>query len=72
MDRALPEYNKILHKKWQTYSKRIHKQRITETRPAIDNNEPSSFKYPIIKLKKEQILEGNICINLSNKFLFLK
>ncbi len=24
----------------------------------IDNNEPSSLRYPLIKTKKEQILEG--------------
>lgn len=24
----------------------------------VDNNEPSSLRYPLIKTKKEQILEG--------------
>lgn len=70
MDRALPEYNRILHKKWQTYSKRVHKQKLYESRPAVDNNEPSSFKYPIIKLKKEQILEGNPCHFPYNRIVF--
>lgn len=62
MDRAmLPEYNRIgiLQKKWQAYNKRVHKQKLYESKPMVDNNEPSSLKYPLIKTKKEQILEGN-------------
>jgi len=58
MDRALPEFNRILHKKWQAHNKRMHKQKINETRPMVDNHEPSSLRYPLIKTKKEQILEG--------------
>lgn len=54
----MPEYNRVLHKKWLAHNKRIHKQHIYDTRPVVDNNVPSSFRYPIIKLKKEQILEG--------------
>jgi hypothetical protein len=66
MDRALPEFNRVLHKKWQAYNRRLHKQKIHETRPLIDNHEPSSLKYPLIKTKKEQLLEGN------NKMRFIR
>ena len=59
MDRALPEFNRILHKKWMDQNKRIYKQRLNESKPLIDNNEPSAVRYPLIKLKKEQLLEGN-------------
>ncbi len=58
----LPEYNRVgvLEKKWQAYNKRAHKQRLLESKPMVDNNEPSSLRYPLIKTKKEQILEGMI------------
>lgn len=36
----------------------MHKQKLYETKPMVDNNEPSSLRYPLIKTKKEQILEG--------------
>ena len=58
MDRALPEFNRIINQKWIAHNKRIHRQNIKETRPMVDNHEPSSLRYPIIKTKKEQILEG--------------
>ena len=58
MDRAIPEFNRVVNKKWQQHQKRIHKQKIIETRPLVDNNVPSALRYPIIKTKKEQILEG--------------
>jgi hypothetical protein len=28
MDRALPEFNRIINKKWIAYNKRIHRQKI--------------------------------------------
>lgn len=61
MDRVnVPEYNRggILQKKWQAYNKRVHKKNLYESKPMVDNNEPSSLRYPLIKTKKEQILEG--------------
>ena len=73
MDRALPEFNRILNKKWQAYNKRLHKQKIHEIRPIIDNNEPSSLRYPIIKTKKEQILEDRCTeIEKANRILLEK
>ena len=60
MDRALPEFNKIINKKWMQQNKKLHKQKISETRPIVDNNLPTSCRYPIIKSKKEQLLEGNL------------
>jgi hypothetical protein len=53
MDRALPEFNRILHKKWQQHNKRLHKIKILETKSLVDNHEPSSLRYPLIKTKKE-------------------
>ena len=64
MDRALPEFNRVLHKKWMAQSKRLHKQKLYESKPIIDMGEPSSLRYPIIKLKKEQLLEGKRSLSL--------
>ena len=30
MDRALPEFNRVLNKKWQAHNKRLHKQKIND------------------------------------------
>ena len=65
MDRALPEFNRVLNKKWNAQNRRIHKQKLNDSKSQIDNNLPSSFWYPIIKSKKEQILEG-IISNFNN------
>lgn len=38
----MPEFNRVLNKKWQAHNRKIHKQKIGETKPVIDNNLPSS------------------------------
>ncbi len=53
MDRALPEYNRVIHKKWLDRNKKLYRRKINESKPLVDNNMPSSLKYPIIKTKKE-------------------
>jgi len=60
MDRALPEFNTILHKKWNLERKRQHKRGLQESRPLVDNAMPSAYNYPIVKSKKEMIIEGKI------------
>ena len=58
MDRALPEFNTILHKKWNAERKRQHKRGLLESRPLVDNGLPTAYKHPIVKSKKEMIIEG--------------
>ena len=60
MDRALPEFNTILHKKWNAERKRLHKRGVLESRPLVDNSIPDAYKHPIVKSKKEMIIEGKI------------
>ena len=60
MDRGIPEYNRLVTKKWNEYTKRLHKQGIVHTRPQVDTSLPESLKYPIIKTKKEMINEGKV------------
>ena len=58
MDRALPEFNTILHKKWNQENKRIHKDKVRNITARVDNSVPDSYKYPIVKSKKEMLIEG--------------
>jgi len=60
MDRALPESNSILHKKWITENKKIHKRKVLTSTKLIDNELPSSLKYPLVKTKKELLIEGKL------------
>lgn len=53
MDRALPEFNRVLHKKWLAHNRKLHRQKLVESKPQVDNSEPSSLRYPLIKTKKE-------------------
>eukprot|EP00347_Sterkiella_histriomuscorum_P013852 403363119 len=73
MDRALPEFNRVLHQKWLKQSKRLHRQKLGESKPVVDNSLPGSFRYPIIKTKKEQLLEERCTeIEKANRILLEK
>jgi len=54
----MPEFNTILHKKWISEAKRMHKRKIIGTQKCIDNSLPTACKYPIVKSKKELLIEG--------------
>lgn len=58
MDRALTEYNTVLHQKWITENKKQHRKKVRETGARIDNRLPKACQYPIVKTKKELIIEG--------------
>lgn len=58
MDRALPEFNTILHKKWITQTKRLNKQKLQATTARVDNGPPVAYQYPLVKTKKEMLIEG--------------
>jgi hypothetical protein len=62
MDRALPEYNTILHQKWIAENRRTHKKKIRDTKCVVDNKLPTALRYPHIKSKKELIIEGKFFI----------
>ena len=57
MDRALTEYNTILHRKWITETKRAQRRKLRETGHRVDNKMPEAYKYPIVKTKKELKIE---------------
>ena len=52
MDRALTEYNTVLHQKWITENKKQHRKKVRETGARIDNRLPKACQYPIVKTKK--------------------
>ena len=60
MDRALPEFNTVLHKKWIQETKRLNKKKLQETSSRVDNSLPNAYKYPIVKTKKEMLIEGKL------------
>ncbi len=73
MDRALPEYNRVLHKKWLSAQRRLHKDRLHQSRPQVDTSVPSACRYPLVKSKKEQILEERCTeIEKANRLLLEK
>ena len=70
MDRALPEFNTVLHKKWIQDAKRMHRKKLQLTTSRVDNSLPSSYNYPIVKSKKEMIIEDRCTeIERANRIL---
>ena len=70
MDRALPEFNTILHKKWIHENKKLHRKKIIGTSARVDNNPPKAMQYPLIRAKKEQIIEDRCTeIERANRIL---
>ena len=63
MDRAIPEINRVINKRQLQVAKRIHYKRINSVTRQIDNKKPSALGYPIIKLKKEQLIEER-CVEI--------
>jgi hypothetical protein len=58
MDRAIPEVNRLVRTRQIQEQKRSHYQRLNQTKCSIDNRPPVAMTYPIVKLKKEQQIEG--------------
>ena len=58
MDRGEPIFNHVIHKKWTQKAQRRHRSNLRQVRPVIDNREPACLKYPLVKTKKEMIIEG--------------
>jgi len=48
-------------------SRQRHKDMLRKVKPTVDNGLPSSMYHPIVKAKKEQMIEGNQPTNHSSK-----
>jgi len=44
-------------------NQRVHHRQVRSVQPLVDNNKPNSMGYPIIKLKKEQLIEER-CVEI--------
>jgi hypothetical protein len=53
MDRAIPEYNKLLARREYKINKHIHKVHLYNASKAIDNSLPISLSHPINRRAKE-------------------
>jgi hypothetical protein len=51
------EYS-VLTKKWLDQNKRLHRKRILQVDKRIDNSLPEAYKHPLVKSKKELLIEG--------------
>ena len=58
MDRAIPEINRHIMSRMRLENKRKHKSSLRSVKPSVDNALPDSMYHPIVKAKKEQMIEG--------------
>jgi hypothetical protein len=52
MNRALPEFNRVIHKRQMDFQKKMHKDKLRDTSPMIDNAVPAACNFPLSKGKK--------------------
>jgi hypothetical protein len=58
MDRAIPEFNRLVVEKANKHNLRMHKEKLRHMTPRVDNSEPVSVNFRPSKGKKEQMIEG--------------
>lgn len=57
MDRALPEYNRVIHEKKLHDMKVKHVERIRTVSHVVDNKIPTAYKFPGNTAKKDLMIE---------------
>ncbi len=62
MDRAIPEVNRHIMQRMRQENRQKHKMNLRATKPTVDNALPESMYHPIVKAKKEQMIEGKSCL----------
>lgn len=58
MDRAIPEINRHTAERIRHQSRQKHKAMLRNIKSSVDNGLPESMYHPIVKAKKEQMIEG--------------
>ena len=58
MDRALPEFNRVVCQRQRQVDRAHHQVKLRTIRPAINMAPPASTHHPINKLKKQMMIEG--------------
>ena len=65
--------NKILSQRWTEASREMHYKHLLEMRAITDSSLPLAYQYPLMKQKKEQILEDRCTeIERENRLLLEK
>jgi len=57
MDRSIPEINRHIVERIRSEMRIKHKASLRSVKPTIDNALPGSMYHPIVKAKKEQMIE---------------
>ena len=57
MDRAIPEYNRIMCERELNRNKQIHKRKVRQMEPRIDNSLPSTIGYLSNNTKRDHMIE---------------
>ena len=58
MDRAIPEINRHTAARVRQEQRYKHKEMLRTIKGRVDNSLPESMYHPIVKHKKEQMIEG--------------
>ena len=58
MYNAIPEINRHTASRTRQENLYKHRRTVKEVKPSIDNALPTSMYHPIVKAKKEQMIEG--------------
>ena len=76
MYNSIPEMNRHTMQRMRQDHKHKHKDMIRNMKPSVDNSLPNSMFHPIVKAKKEQMIEGkfyniqlNADLNLNDRFI---
>lgn len=60
MDKAIPEINRHIVDRMRQENRSKHKAMLRAVKPTVDNALPESMYHPIVKAKKEQMIEGKL------------
>lgn len=62
MDKAIPEINRHTMARMRSENRMKHKASLRSVKPTVNNSLPESMYHPIVKAKKEQMIEGKFGI----------
>ena len=71
MYNAIPEINRHTATRTRQDNLFRHKVAIRHMKPSIDNSLPNSMYHPIVKAKKEQMIEGKFVLTGYIKLILL-
>ena len=66
MDRSIPEINRHIMHRMRQENRHKHKEQLRNIKPVVDNALPESMYHPIVKAKKEQMIEGKSFVKVTS------